>query len=136
MRRKLALAAAVLAVAALMPAAPALAQDLNSFRAQHKRPPLTVSATLAGLAYQQAQAMAGRGRIDHKDFRTRIGPIGSTHAENVLVGCADEACAIRGWARSPGHRRNMLRGDVSAYGIASATDAKGRRYWALELGGE
>jgi uncharacterized protein YkwD len=80
--------------------------------------------------------MAGRHRIDHKDFRKRIGPIGSTHAENVLVGCDDEACAIARWAKSGGHRRNMLRGDVSAYGIASATDAKGRRYWALELGGE
>jgi uncharacterized protein YkwD len=33
-----------------------------------------------------------------------------------------------------GHRANMLRGDVSAYGIASATGANGRRYWALELG--
>jgi hypothetical protein len=30
----------------------------------------------------------------------------------------------------------MLRGDVSAYGIASATGANGRKYWALELGGE
>jgi hypothetical protein len=28
----------------------------------------------------------------------------------------------------------LLRGDVSAYGIASATGANGRRYWALELG--
>jgi len=28
----------------------------------------------------------------------------------------------------------MLRGDVSAYGIASATGENGRRYWALELG--
>jgi hypothetical protein len=73
---------------------PALAQNLNAFRAQHKRPPLAISVRLAGLAYQQAQAMAGRGHIDHKDFKKRIGPIGSTHAENVLVGCDDEACAI------------------------------------------
>jgi uncharacterized protein YkwD len=115
---------------------PALATDLNAYRAQHKRPPLAMSATLTGLAYQQAHLMAGRNRIDHKDFRQRIGPIGSTHAENVLVGCEDEACAIRVWAKSPGHRRNMLRGDVSAYGIASAIGATGRKYWALELGGE
>jgi uncharacterized protein YkwD len=115
---------------------PALALDLNTFRAQHKRPPLTISATLSGLAYEQASLMAGRSRIDHKDFRKRIGPIGSTHAENVLVGCDDEACAIARWAKSSGHRRNMLRGDVSAYGIASVADAKGRKYWALELGGE
>jgi hypothetical protein len=30
----------------------------------------------------------------------------------------------------------MLRGDVSAYGIASVTGARGRKYWALELGGD
>jgi uncharacterized protein YkwD len=115
---------------------PALAQDLNTFRAQHGRPALAMSATLSGLAYQQASLMAGRSRIDHKDFVKRIGPVGTTHAENVLVGCEDEACAIARWAKSGGHRRNMLRGDVSAYGIASVTGSNGRRYWALELGGE
>jgi uncharacterized protein YkwD len=95
-----------------------------------------MSATLSGLAYQQASLMAGRSGINHKNFRQRIGPIGTTHAENVLVGCDDEACAIAKWARSGGHRRNMLRGDVSAYGIASVTGKNGRKYWALELGGE
>jgi uncharacterized protein YkwD len=119
-----------------MLATPALALDLNGFRAQHGRPALSISVRLSGLAYQQANAMAGRSRIDHKNFKQRIGPIGTTHAENVLVGCDDEACAIARWAKSSGHRRNMLRGDVSAYGIASATGANGRRYWALELGGE
>ncbi|MGI8525616.1 MAG: CAP domain-containing protein [Pseudolabrys sp.] len=121
----------------VLPITSALALDLNSFRAQHGRPALSYSAGLAGLAYQQANAMAGRGRIDHRDFRARIGAsIGSTHAENVSYGCADEDCAIRQWARSGGHRNNMLRGDVSAYGIASAVGDNGRKYWALELGGE
>jgi uncharacterized protein YkwD len=120
----------------ILSATPALASDLNSFRAQHGRPALLISVRLSGLAYQQASLMAGRRQIDHKDFRKRIGPIGSTHAENVLVGCDDEACAIARWAKSSGHRRNMLRGDVSAYGIASVTGTNGRKYWALELGGE
>jgi uncharacterized protein YkwD len=127
-------ASIAVAVAALT--TPALAQDLNSFRAQHKRPPLSLSPRLAGLAYQQASLMAGRSRIDHKDFKKRIGPIGTTHAENVLVGCDDEACAIARWAKSAGHRRNMLRGDVSSYGIGSTTGSNGRKYWALELGGD
>ena len=61
---------------------------------------------------------------------------GSTSAENVLVGCANEDCAIKMWARSAHHRANMLRGDVSLYGIGSATSAKGRIYWVLELGNE
>ena len=116
--------------------APAAALDLNSFRAQHGKPPLAVSGVLSALAQEQAQSMASRTRLDHKNFRQRARSLASTAAENVLSGCADEDCAIRGWARSAGHRRNMLRGDVSRYGIASAVSASGRRYWALELGNE
>jgi uncharacterized protein YkwD len=41
-------------------ATPALALDLNSFRAQHGRPALGMSAGLAGLAYEQTHAMALR----------------------------------------------------------------------------
>jgi uncharacterized protein YkwD len=115
---------------------PAFALDLNSFRAQHGRPALSVSASLSALASQQAYSMASRTRLDHKDFRARIGAmIGTAHAENVSYGCEDEDCAIRQWAKSGGHRSNMLRDDVSSYGIASATGENGKRYWALELGG-
>jgi uncharacterized protein YkwD len=38
------------------------------------------------------------------------------------------------WARSAGHRRNMLLRGVTHYGLASATGANGRKYWVLELG--
>jgi uncharacterized protein YkwD len=38
------------------------------------------------------------------------------------------------WARSAGHRRNMLMKGVTRYGIASATGGNGRTYWVLELG--
>ena len=115
---------------------PAHALDLNSFRAQHKRPALSVSMKLGAIAQAQADAMASRRRIDHKDFRKRVGNIGTAAAENVSYGCSDEDCAIKQWARSGRHRANMLRGDVSAYAIASASDERGRRYWVLELGGE
>src|SRR5690349_18813796 len=124
------------AVVTLACAPPALALDLNSFRAQHGKRPLSYSVRLAGVAYQQAAIMAGRGRIGHDNFVARIGDAGGTHAENVSYGCGSEDCAIRQWSRSAGHRRNMLRGDVSSYGMASATGANGRRYWALELGSE
>jgi uncharacterized protein YkwD len=114
---------------------PASALDLNSYRAQHGRPALSMSGTLAGLAYEQAHSMASRKRLDHANFRARLaGMGGGVHAENVAFGCDTEDCVIRMWSRSGGHRANMLRGDVSAYGIASATGENGRRYWALELG--
>ena len=114
---------------------PASALDLNSFRAQHGRPALSVSGPLSAAAYAHANDMASRQRLDHKGFRQRV-PIVSpgAAAENVLWGCDSEDCAIRMWAKSGGHRANMLRGDVSSYGIASATGDNGRHYWVLELG--
>jgi uncharacterized protein YkwD len=36
------------------------------------------------------------------------------------------------WARSP--LANMLRRDVTSYGLGSADSANGKRYWVLELG--
>ncbi len=123
-------------IIALAFASPALALDINEFRAQNGKPPLSYNATLAGLAQEQASSMAGRKTLDHANFRERVKMLGSTTAENVSYGCDSEDCAIRQWARSPGHRANMLRGDVSAYGIASATAENGRRYWTLTLGGQ
>jgi len=117
-------------------AGPTMALDLNSFRAKHHMPALSYSATLAGLAHAHANDMAARNHLDHNGFRQRIGGIGSTHAENVLWGCNDEDCAIHMWAKSSGHRANMLRGDVNSYGLASANAANGRHYWVLELGGQ
>ena len=112
------------------------ALDLNGFRAQHRKPALRYSPALAGVAQHQASSMAGSGRLHHDNFRQRVAHLGTTAAENVSYGCGTQDCAIRQWARSSGHRANMLRGDVSAYGIASAIGSNGRRYWALALGGE
>jgi len=116
-------------------AAPAQALDLNGFRAEHGRPALGYSSMLAAAAYEQAHSMAARNHLDHNGFRQRLAFVSAgTAAENVLWGCDNEDCAIRMWARSAGHRANMLRGDVSSYGIASATADNGRHYWVLELG--
>ena len=124
-----------LTLAAFALANPAAALDINSFRAQHHRHALSHSAALAGAAYAHAHSMASRRRLDHANFRSRIANMGGgVHAENVAYGCESEDCAIRMWSRSGGHRRNMLRGDVSAYGIASARGDNGRHYWVLELG--
>jgi uncharacterized protein YkwD len=126
-----------LSVTALLVAltSPALALDLNSFRAQHKLPPLSYSATLAGAAYEHARDLARRGRLDHDGFRQRIGALVSgTAAENVSYGCEDQDCAVKQWARSAGHRRNMLLKGITAYGIASARADNGRRYWVMVLG--
>ena len=124
--------------AAALALTPSLAHglDLNGFRKQHGKPALRYSAALAGVAQHQASSMARSGRLHHDNIRQRVAHLGSTAAENVSYGCGTQDCAIRQWASSSGHRANMLRGDVSAYGLASAIGSNGRRYWALALGGE
>jgi len=120
--------------AAIVFAGSASALDLNSFRAQHGRPPLSPSGALSGAAYSHAQSLAGRQLLDHSGFRQRVSTERGTAAENVGFGCDTEDCAIRKWARSGRHRANMLRRDVTSYGIASAVGSNGRRYWVLDLG--
>ncbi len=132
MRTVLSLGLGLAAAAATL--APAAAQDLNSLRRAHKLPPLAMSGPLSAAAAEHANDMARRNHLDHNGFKRRIGAISSAAAENVAYGCDTETCAFKMWSRSAGHRRNMLLRGVSAYGIASATSANGRRYWVLELG--
>lgn len=108
-----------------------------------------------GEVYEASHArdMAQRNQLDHAGFKERAKMSGGTAAENVLFmtcarpdakpvptfagracGCDDQACAIKQWAKSPAHRRNMLMKGVSAYGIASATAESGRKYWVMMLG--
>jgi len=125
---------ALIAFALIAFAAPARAMDLNGYRAKNGRAALQYDGSLAGLAYFHAIDLARRGALDHTGFKTQRGPLGAA-GENVSFGCADEACAIRQWAGSAPHRANMLRKDVTRYGIASAVSDSGRHYWVMELGG-
>jgi len=89
-------------------------------------------SSLHALAQQHANDMARRNSLDHAGFMQHRGPAGAV-AENVAMGCETEACARRMWMQSPPHRRNMMLGGCQA--VASAVSATGRRYWAMEIGG-
>ena len=89
-------------------------------------------SSLHALAQQHANDMARRNSLDHAGFMTRRGPAGAV-AENVAMGCETEACARRMWMQSPPHRANMMLGGCQA--VATAVSASGRRYWAMEIGG-
>ena len=130
MRPALALAAAATAMAW---AAPAQALDLNGFRREYHLRPLHISSAMVGAAYEHAHALAAREHLDHDGFRGRMAA-SNMAAENVAYGCRTEDCVIRMWARSPGHRRNMLMKGLTHYGIASARGANGQTYWVLEMG--
>jgi uncharacterized protein YkwD len=121
-------------LACTLAAGSVLALDLNSFRAQHGLPPLSMSGALASAAYSHAHSLAARRHLDHAGFRQRVSLTSGTAAENVAFGCATEDCVIRMWARSGRHRANMLLRSVTSYGLASADGGNGLRYWVLELG--
>jgi uncharacterized protein YkwD len=109
------------------------ATSLNGFRTAHGRAPLSTDGKLTAMAQAHAADMARRESLDHNGFTEFRGPRGA-RAENVAFGCKDTACVIQQWVNSSGHRSNMLRTDITKYGLASATSASGKRYWALELG--
>jgi len=89
-------------------------------------------SSLHALAQEHANDMARRNSLDHAGFMLRRGPRGAV-AENVAMGCDTEVCARRMWMQSPPHRANMMLGGCQA--VASAVSATGRRYWAMEIGG-
>lgn len=109
------------------------ATTLNSFRAANGLSQLSSDPGLTAMAAGHAADMARRESLDHNGFMESRGPKGA-RAENVAYGCKDSACTIQQWIKSSGHRANMLRKDINKYGMASATSASGRRYWALEVG--
>jgi uncharacterized protein YkwD len=114
---------------------------LTSIRTEHGLPPLSPDTTLEKAAAQQAGYMARSSKMSHrtgwgKDFTSRMRDNGvrGAAAENVAYGQKTEQDVLSGWMTSKGHRRNMLDPTFSHYGLASAEDAKGRKYWALVLG--
>ena len=122
-------------MAALVAAAPAVAQDINSFRAQNKLKPLTQSTALNGAAQAHARDMASRKTMDHRNFHARMAGVSTgAGAENVAYGCPDAPCVYKMWIASPGHRANMLLRNVTRYGLGSAVADDGQRYWTLLLG--
>jgi uncharacterized protein YkwD len=101
----------------------------------------TPDAQLDRAALEQARYMAASGEMTHatrrgRDFasRKKDNEIKGVAAENVAYGATDIGRVMQMWMESPPHRRNMLDPRFSRFGVASATDAKGKRYWAMVLG--
>jgi uncharacterized protein YkwD len=114
---------------------------LTSIRSDHGLPPLSPDAKLEKAAAEQASYMARASAMSHttgwrKDFTTRMKANGveGAAAENVAYGAMEPEELFRMWMESNGHRRNMLDPRFAHYGLASAEDARGRKYWALVLG--
>lgn len=114
---------------------------LAAIRREHGLQPLKADPRLEKAAAQQAAYMAGASKMTHrtgwrKDFATRMRQNGieGAAAENVARGRMEPARLFQMWMNSKGHRRNMLDPRFAHYGLASAKDGSGQKYWALVLG--
>ena len=121
------------ALMALTLAAPAQALDHNRFdnllnaqRVNYGLPTLRYNAKLAQAAHAHAADVAQRGHVSHvssngarlADRARAQGYCYRTLAENIAWGHNTEAANLTGWMNSAGHRRNILHGSMTQYGIA------------------
>ena len=113
----------------------------NALRAQYGLAPLVVHPQLVQSATAHSQDQAATNRMSH------VGSNGSTMAnrltatgyswrmvaENVAAGQRSAAAVTDAWANSPGHRANMLNGQLVHIGVAVAYSSSGTPYWTMVL---
>lgn len=114
---------------------------LNDFRASQGRGQVVPSVTLNRAAQRHADDMVRRGYFSHD---SPGGPNGDTFiarsraagcqsragAENIADGQRNEAEVIEAWKNSSGHRRNMLVGSYTQYGLGRSGNV-----WVLVFSG-
>ena len=118
--------------------------EINAFRTKNGRKPVILDARLSQATAVQSKAQAGRSRIGHDGFdgskpmqrAERAGFHAKLASENVAAGQKSFSDAMRSWEESSGHRKNLLRPEVTAIGVAMAENEDGRAYWTLVLGAE
>ena len=117
--------------------------DLNTYRQTFGLNPVVLDSSLNMASQKHADDMASHGMISHtgtdgsshSDRALEKGYIFSIIAENVASGQDSWDKVFKAWQDSPGHNENLLRSDVSEFGIALVYDrtTEYRYYWAMLL---
>ena len=115
--------------------------DLNAYRAQYGLQPVTLVDKLneasgihaADLAQAGIIAHEGTDGSTHGDRIHRVGYNFTIAGENVATGQRSWADVFQAWKDSPGHNENLLRPDVSEFGIALVYEPATTysTYWAM-----
>lgn len=115
--------------------------DLNTYRAQHGLKPVTLEGRLVEASRIHADDLAQAGIISHSgtdgsthgDRAMRVGYNFLIAGENVATGQKSWDQVFKAWQDSPGHNENLLRPDVSEFGIALVYEPKTTysTYWAM-----
>ena len=135
---------------AMLPAKPSVAPDslsrdqiiaaINAIRAANGAPPWSYNSQLEAAARSQARLCAAKNTLSHDlgvTLRQRVPTAGYLGAvgENLAGGQKTLDQAITGWMNSTGHRNTLLSHKFVEFGLATATAAGGKRYWAMIAGG-
>ena len=109
---------------------------INRERAAHGLPALAMDARLTQASQQHADDTGKRNFYDHTNpdglkpaarvYAQGLAPHGTTVAENIHWGTGwlgTPREIVRDWMNSPGHRRNILRAEVSHVGVGIGFDA-------------
>ncbi len=113
----------------------------NRERQKEGLAPLRPNALLFEAARKHSANMARQQKLSHNldgkgpgDRLRALGYRSRGWAENCAFGSRTPAEAIRGWMRSPGHRKNMLGPSFVEVGLGIAQDEDGVRYWTQVFG--
>ncbi|MDE2019242.1 MAG: hypothetical protein KGJ13_02740 [Patescibacteria group bacterium] len=106
----------------------ALIDETNENRLASKLPPLQVSPLLQAAAQDKANDMATKGYFAHTSPQGLtpwywFGVVGynfSSAGENLAVNFSDSQDVTNAWMNSPEHRANILNGDFTQIGMATA----------------
>ena len=115
--------------------------ELNIYRAQNGLGPVTLNAKLSEASRIHSADLAQAGIISHEgtdgsthgDRAHRVGYNFTIAGENVATGQRSWDAVFQAWKDSPGHNENLLRPDVSEFGIALVYEPKTTysTYWAM-----
>ena len=114
----------------------------NAERARHGLRALSVDQRLAAAAQAHSVDMVQRGFFAHEspdgrqvwDRAVAAGYAYRKVAENIAAGQRSAEEVVRGWMESPGHRANILDGDLTQIGVGRAEGGSYGVYWTQVFG--
>lgn len=109
----------------------------NVERTKRGLPPLAKNWELCRVARYKSEDMLSRGYFAHNspaygspfDMMESFGLRFTAAAENIAYGQRTPAEVMNAWMNSPGHRSNILSGNVSEIGVGVAKKSNGTLYW-------
>jgi len=114
----------------------------NAERTRRGLRPLTVDTRLAAAAQAHSADMVQRGFFAHEspdgrqvwDRAVAAGYAYRKVAENIAAGQRSAEEVVRGWMESPGHRANILDGDLAQIGVGRVEGGSYGVYWTQVFG--